>query len=96
MPVILGTGAYRYEVVDGWAKLPSGLEFDADVAVSKARGNPWAVVHTVSVGRQGSMKGGYVKRAFVSSPAAYLRCDQGSHRSRGEPGAGHPAPLEVL
>jgi hypothetical protein len=22
MPVILGTGAYRYEVVDEWAKLP--------------------------------------------------------------------------
>jgi sugar lactone lactonase YvrE len=32
MPVILGTGAYRYEVVDTWAKLPPGQEFDADVA----------------------------------------------------------------
>src|SRR6266436_1245060 len=32
MPVMLGTGAYRYEVVDTWAKLPPGQEFDADVA----------------------------------------------------------------
>jgi DNA-binding beta-propeller fold protein YncE len=32
MPVILGTGAYRYEVVEGWAKLPPGQEFNADVA----------------------------------------------------------------
>src|SRR6266850_2514053 len=32
MPVILGTGAYRYEVVDSWAKLPPGQEFNADVA----------------------------------------------------------------
>ena len=31
-PVILGTGAYRYEVVDQWAKLPPGREFNADVA----------------------------------------------------------------
>ena len=32
MPVTLGTGAYRYEVVDNWAKLPPGHEFNADVA----------------------------------------------------------------
>ena len=32
MAVILGTGAYRYEVVDDWAKLPPGREFNADVA----------------------------------------------------------------
>ena len=32
MSVILGTGAYRYEVVDNWAKLPPGREFNADVA----------------------------------------------------------------
>ena len=32
MTVILGTGAYRYEVVDNWAKLPPGQEFNADVA----------------------------------------------------------------
>ena len=32
MTVILGTGAYRYEVVDNWAKLPAGQEFNADVA----------------------------------------------------------------
>src|SRR6266542_3552886 len=32
MPVILGAGAYRYEVDDTWAKLPSGQEFNADVA----------------------------------------------------------------
>ena len=32
MPVILGTGGYRYEVVDQWAKLPPGREFNADVA----------------------------------------------------------------
>jgi hypothetical protein len=32
MPVILGTGAYRYEVIDNWAKLPPGREFNADVA----------------------------------------------------------------
>ena len=32
MAVILGTGAYRYEVVDTWAKLPPGREFNADVA----------------------------------------------------------------
>jgi DNA-binding beta-propeller fold protein YncE len=32
MTVILGAGAYRYEVVDGWAKLPPGREFNADVA----------------------------------------------------------------
>ena len=32
MPVILGTGAHRYQVVDAWAKLPPGREFNADVA----------------------------------------------------------------
>jgi sugar lactone lactonase YvrE len=32
MAVILGTGAHRYEVVEGWAKLPPGQEFNADVA----------------------------------------------------------------
>jgi DNA-binding beta-propeller fold protein YncE len=32
MPVMLGTGVHRYEVVDDWAKLPPGREFDADVA----------------------------------------------------------------
>ena len=32
MAVILGTGAYRYEVIDNWAKLPPGREFNADVA----------------------------------------------------------------
>jgi DNA-binding beta-propeller fold protein YncE len=32
MAVILGSGAYRYEVVDNWAKLPPGREFNADVA----------------------------------------------------------------
>ena len=32
MAVILGSGAWRYEVVDNWAKLPPGREFNADVA----------------------------------------------------------------
>ena len=32
MSVILGVGAYRYEVLDHWAKLPPGMEIDADVA----------------------------------------------------------------
>ena len=32
MAVTLGAGAYRYEVVDNWAKLPPGQEFNADVA----------------------------------------------------------------
>jgi len=32
MAVILGGGAYRYEVVERWAKLPPELEFKADVA----------------------------------------------------------------
>jgi sugar lactone lactonase YvrE len=32
MAVILGTGAHRYEVVESWAKLPPGREFNADVA----------------------------------------------------------------
>jgi DNA-binding beta-propeller fold protein YncE len=32
MAVILGSGAYRYEAVDNWAKLPPGMEFNADVA----------------------------------------------------------------
>jgi DNA-binding beta-propeller fold protein YncE len=32
MPVILGSGAHRYEVVENWAKLPPGREFNADVA----------------------------------------------------------------
>src|SRR4051794_4509801 len=32
MAVILGTDGYRYEVNDGWAKLPPGMEFNADVA----------------------------------------------------------------
>ncbi len=31
MSVILGSGAYRYEVVDNWAKLPPGREFNAEV-----------------------------------------------------------------
>jgi hypothetical protein len=31
-PVILGAGAFRYRVVDDWAKLPPGQEFNADVA----------------------------------------------------------------
>jgi len=32
MAVILGSGAHRYEVVEAWAKLPPGQEFNADVA----------------------------------------------------------------
>ena len=32
MSVILGTDGYRYEVSDNWAKLPPGMEFNADVA----------------------------------------------------------------
>ena len=32
MAVVLGTEGYRYEVADGWAKLPPGYEFNADVA----------------------------------------------------------------
>jgi len=32
MAVVLGTDGYRYEVEDGWAKLPPGMEFNADVA----------------------------------------------------------------
>jgi DNA-binding beta-propeller fold protein YncE len=32
MAVILGSGAYRYEVVADWAKLPPELAFNADVA----------------------------------------------------------------
>src|SRR5213083_363364 len=32
MAIILGTGSYRYEVVDNWATLPPGREFNADVA----------------------------------------------------------------
>ena len=32
MSVILGTEGFRYEVSDDWAKLPPGMEFNADVA----------------------------------------------------------------
>jgi len=32
MAVVLGKDGYRYEVNDGWAKLPPGMEFNADVA----------------------------------------------------------------
>jgi hypothetical protein len=32
MSVVLGADGYRYEVDDGWAKLPPGMEFNADVA----------------------------------------------------------------
>src|SRR5271163_4660693 len=32
MAVVLGTDGYRYAVDDGWAKLPPGYEFNADVA----------------------------------------------------------------
>jgi hypothetical protein len=32
MAEILGTSAYRYEVVNDWTKLPPGQEFNADVA----------------------------------------------------------------
>ena len=32
MSVTLGTDGYRYEVIDNWAKLPPGMEFNADVA----------------------------------------------------------------
>src|SRR6266566_3867008 len=32
MSVILGTEGFRYEVRDDWAKLPPGMEFNADVA----------------------------------------------------------------
>ncbi|HXJ79894.1 MAG TPA: peptidyl-alpha-hydroxyglycine alpha-amidating lyase family protein [Candidatus Methylomirabilis sp.] len=32
MPVTLGAGVHRYEVVGDWAKLPPGREFNADVA----------------------------------------------------------------
>jgi sugar lactone lactonase YvrE len=32
MGAVLGAGAYRYEVRDGWAKLPPEQEFNADVA----------------------------------------------------------------
>ena len=30
MPVIVGSDGYRYEVAEGWAKLPPGMEFNAD------------------------------------------------------------------
>ncbi|HEY1261042.1 MAG TPA: peptidyl-alpha-hydroxyglycine alpha-amidating lyase family protein [Stellaceae bacterium] len=39
MPVILGKDGYRYEVLDGWAKLPPGMEFNADVAAVGVDGN---------------------------------------------------------
>src|SRR6516165_8898570 len=32
MPVVLGTDGFRFQVVDDWAKLPPGYEFNADVA----------------------------------------------------------------
>jgi len=32
MSVILGKDTFRYQVADGWAKLPPGYEFNADVA----------------------------------------------------------------
>jgi DNA-binding beta-propeller fold protein YncE len=32
MAVVLGSGTHRYEVVEKWAKLPAGMEFNADVA----------------------------------------------------------------
>ena len=32
MSVMLGTDGFRYRVVDDWAKLPPGYEFNADVA----------------------------------------------------------------
>jgi sugar lactone lactonase YvrE len=32
MPIVLGVDAFRYEVVNDWAKLPPGREFNADVA----------------------------------------------------------------
>ena len=32
MAVVLGSDGYRYEVQDNWAKLPPGMEFNADVA----------------------------------------------------------------
>src|SRR5262249_4221625 len=32
MAVVLGTDGFRYEVTEGWAKLPPGMEFNADVA----------------------------------------------------------------
>ena len=32
MPVVLGTDGYRFAVSDDWAKLPPGMEFNADVA----------------------------------------------------------------
>ena len=37
MAVILGTDGYRYEVQDSWAKLPPGMEFNADVAAVAER-----------------------------------------------------------
>ncbi len=49
MPVILGTGAYRYEVVDGWAKLPPEREFNADVAAVGVDGQDR--VHAFNRGR---------------------------------------------
>ncbi len=39
MAVVLGTEGYRYEVLDGWAKLPPGMEFNADVAAVGVDGN---------------------------------------------------------
>jgi DNA-binding beta-propeller fold protein YncE len=39
MPVTLGKDGYRYEVLDGWAKLPPGMEFNADVAAVGVDGN---------------------------------------------------------
>ena len=32
MAIILGAGAFRYEVENDWARLPPGREFNADVA----------------------------------------------------------------
>src|SRR5262249_18758779 len=44
MPGILAADGYRYEVRDNWAKLPPGMEFNADVAAVgvDARDNVYA------------------------------------------------------
>ena len=57
-PVILGSGAYRYRVVEDWAKLPDGWEFRDVAAVAVDSSDTVYVfntmIHTVGVGNDDS------------------------------------------
>src|ERR1700737_4252216 len=98
MPVVLGTGGYRFEVVDDWTNMPPGMEFNADVAavgVDKDD-NVYAFnrgKHPMSVfDREGNFLRSWGEGIFVRPHGVHMAPDEtiwlteaGAHTRRGGP-----------